>query len=128
MKKNKKLGLVKVKGSVRQIAGTNQLLDDVTKQIEAYGNIEALKNDKDFLEHVCELVHNSESVKLEDTEKDDVVVEVLTKFFPVLNNERDRETIKNDSAWIRRKGIVKNITLLKRVSSSAFGWIKKKLL
>ena len=128
MKKNKKIDLVKIKGSVRQIVGTNHLIDDITKKIESYGDIEALKNDKFFLEHICTLVQNSETVKLADNEKDEVILQVLTKFFPVLNNDKDKELIKADINYIRDKKIVKNITLLKKVSSSAYGWMKKKFL
>ena len=128
MKKNKKIDLVKIKGSVRQVVGTNQLVEDITKKLQSYGNIRTLQNDKHFLEYVCKLVQNAETVELTDEEKNDVILEVLLLFFPVLNNDKDKEVIKADINYIRDKKIVKNVTLLKKISSSAYRWIKKKFL
>ena len=126
MKKNKKMDLVKIKGSVKQVVGKNQLLDDIVKKLQSYGNIEKLKNDKHFLEYVCSLVQNAETVELTDEERNDIVVELLTMHFPILNNDKDKEVIKADIEYIRSKRIVKDITLFKKISRSAYGWIKKK--
>ena len=128
MKKNKKIDLVKIKGSVRQIVGKNHLLDDIVKKLQSYGNIEKLKDDKYFLEHVCSLVQNAETVELTDEEKNDVVLEVITTYFPILNNDKDKEIIKADIKYLRSKKIVKDVSLLKKISRSAYGWIKKKFL
>ena len=129
MKKNKKIDLVKMKGSARVVIGTNQLLDDISKKIDACGDIQTLKNDKFFLEYVCTLIQNAETVRnLQDEEKTDLTVELVIKYFPAMNNENDINVLNSDIQYIRDKKLVKEITIVRKVFLGLYKWLKKKLL
>ena len=126
MSKNTNLSLVSAKGALKAKIGSNLLFKDIINQIQSFGDINDLKNDKTLLEHICKLVENADSVKLEGKDKRDLVIKILIHLFPVLNNEQDIKNIGNDIDYLCSKDIVKQVSIVTKVSNCLYQSILKK--
>lgn len=126
---NPKLVMVKPKGSLQKKIGENQLQADIIAEIGKMGNIDALKDDKSLLEHVCKYVENANSIeKFTGKEKKDFVIKVMIKLYPSLNNEQDIKIMNDDIDYICSKKIIKKVSLFKITSKAVINFVKKKFL
>ena len=121
---NTSLSLVNPKGTLSIKIGSNQLFSDISKQLQSFGDISELKDDKHLLEHLCKLVENAETIALKGSDKKELVIKILTNTFPVLNNEQDIKRIGSDIDYICSKKIIKKISIIKKAIHIGLNFLK----
>lgn len=123
--KNPNVAIVSAKGKLATVIGMNQLENDILNIISTYGDISTLQHEKTLLQDICKRVENADSVSLTGDEKKALVLKIITKLFPMLNNERDLAIIKADVDFLCGSGLVKAVSTLKKVKKVVWGFIKK---
>jgi hypothetical protein len=125
--RNPDLALINAKGKLASVIGSNQLEADILTIIGSYGDISSLQHEKSLLHDICKRVENAQSVKLSSDEKMALVVKILIRLFPLLNNEKDLNVIKSDIEWLYSRGYVKQVSLFKKLKIGVIGFLKKKV-
>ena len=122
---NTNLKLVKLKRSVLGHRSKYQLVHDVLEVLNTIHNLDALKNDPEFLLLVCNLVENSN----EETElnKKEIVLEVFKSLFAELNNEQDLKKISDMVDFLRSNKRIKKVSTVMKYLSKFSSWVLKKI-
>ena len=123
--KNPNLALVNAKGKLAIVIGANQLETDILNAISTYGDISSLQHEKSLLQDICKRIENATSVVLTGDEKKALVVKIITRLFPILNNERDIAIIKSDIDFLCCARLVKAVSTFKKVRYGLWSLVKK---
>ena len=125
MSQNSNLSLVPLKRTLGKHKNRNQLIDDAINILTAIQNLDNLKRDPELILYIARLVENGDPIK--DVDKDQLIVDVLIKLFPDLNNLQDVANIKNMIEFLRSNKRVKKISTIVSTAKKFGGWIFKKL-
>ena len=125
MSQNSNLSLVPLKRTLGKHKNRNQLIDDAINILTAIQNLDNLKRDPELILYIARLVENGDPIK--DVDKDQLIVDVLIKLFPDLNNLQDVANIKNMIEFLRSNKRVKKISTIVSTSKKIGSWILKKL-
>ena len=126
MASNTNLSLVKATGALKKQIGINQLFNEIMDIVNKMGDISSLKGEKALLEHIMQMVENSQTVKLKGNEKKALVIRIVTSLFPILNNEQDLRLLNLDIDYICSKGLINKISLITKASSMLYDCCFKK--
>jgi hypothetical protein len=125
MSQNSNLSLVPLKRTLGKHKNRNQLIDDAITILKAIQDLDNLKRDPELILYIARLVENGDPIK--DVDKDQLIVDVLVKLFPDLNNLQDVANIKNMIEFLRSNKRVKKISTIVSTSKKIGGWLFKKL-
>ena len=125
MSQNSNLSLVPLKRTLGKHKNRNQLIDDAINILSAIQNLDNLKRDPELILYIARLVENGDPIK--DVDKDQLIVDVLIKLFPDLNNLQDVANITNMIEFLRSNKRVKKISTIVSTSKKIGSWILKKL-
>lgn len=125
--KNVKLALVCVNKKLKTKAKLQTALHEVRDMVNnKIGDVSDLEDDINFIELLCNYVENLTKIKLKSNEKESIVIQLLTEYFPNMNNEKDIKRLKKVIENICEKGLVK-ISNSKVLRYSFLGFLKKML-
>ena len=125
------LKLVKLGNSLANFVGKNKIVQKVINQIqEEYPDLSAMKRHPAFIELVCSMIETkAQTYKGKDKlDKKKLVISIITTMYPELNNNQDIEFIGTIIDYACDSKNVEAVSKLKRYTSSAGSWLKKKVI
>ncbi len=126
-KKNSKLDLVKIAdtSSVKKTINLNCALMELDSKIAELGDLSHLVDNPSLVLHVCNLVENISKVVLSGLEKKDIVIKIVVRLFPVLNNDADKLKMSKLIDFICSVGILHKVSSISVTQGACVNFLKR---
>jgi hypothetical protein len=121
------LELVKLKRSVLKLKSEGDLINEVTSLLNQIPNVAAVCKDPEVVLYLCNLLENNSYCGNKKIDKKALAIKIIVMLNPSLNNNADMDNIGALIDFLHSNKKIKKLSDLKKVASTAFSWIKKKL-
>jgi hypothetical protein len=112
-KVNSQLSLVNPKFVVKALADINTLKVEIKEMLQEI----PLTDDPELVLHVCKLVESA-SCALKGSQKEELVIAILTELLPILNNERSITDLRKLITFVCNHKLVHGVSVMKKINAS----------
>jgi uncharacterized membrane protein YheB (UPF0754 family) len=121
------MDLVNPKNSLADHISVNTVKNNIVTKISSIPNYISLKYDLELIKYISNLIENMIPNKTKKTlDKPSTIIDIMSSLFSL--SDQDKSILSQSITFLMNNKHVKTSSMMKIVTTSVGGWIKKKIL